>query len=269
MVALIILGILAAIIILILLLPIGADIGYENGLLHVSAKAGPLLLQLFPRHREKERKQKPPKPPKEKKEEKSAEEKPKEKKERKLNFNFDEIMELVQIALRSLGRFGKKFKVDRFVFHFLAAGRDPYNTVMAYNTVNAALSSLGPLCAERFHVKNSDVWTDIDFTTEDFHIDFALAMTVRIGQIFGLVFAIGFGALKILLRNKKRLKREAADAAKAEPVEAEPGEGPEQLSSGGETPKEQDPSDCGIEKNTIDNTQDVERKKANGNESDR
>ena len=76
-------------------------------------------------------------------------------------------------------------------------------------------------------------------------------------------------ALKIFLRNKKRLKREAADAAKAEPMEAEPGEGPEQLSSGGETPKEQDPSDCGIEKNTIDNTQDVERKKANGNESDR
>ena len=54
-----------------------------------------------------------------------------------------------------------------------------------------------------------------------------------------------------------------------EPVKAEPGEGPEQLSSGDETPKEQDPSDCGIEKNTIDNTQDVERKKANGNESDR
>ncbi len=264
MVALIILSILAAIIILILLLPVGADIGYENGLLHVSAKAGPLLIQLFPRHRDKEKKEEPkPKPKKEKKEKKPKEEKPqKEKKERKLNFSLDELLELARIALRSLGRFGRKFKIDRFVFHFLAAGRDPYNTVMTYNAVNAALSSLAPLCVERFHVKNTDVWTDIDFTTEDFHLDFAVAMTIRIGHFFGLIFAIGFGALKILLRNKKRLKREAKEAALA--AEAEP-----KLSGKASQETQTAQLESGLENNTIDNTQDVERKNANGNESDR
>ena len=33
----------------IMLIPIGADIGYEEGKLHASAKAAGVLIQLFPR----------------------------------------------------------------------------------------------------------------------------------------------------------------------------------------------------------------------------
>ena len=57
MVFLIILGVLIGIIALILLLPIGADIGYEQGTLHVSAKA----TSPSPRRRKKRKNPKSPK----------------------------------------------------------------------------------------------------------------------------------------------------------------------------------------------------------------
>ena len=49
MVGLIILGILIGLIVLILLIPVGADLGYEDGRLHLSAKVMGLQLQLFPK----------------------------------------------------------------------------------------------------------------------------------------------------------------------------------------------------------------------------
>ena len=214
MVGLVILGVLVGLIVLILLIPVGADIGYENGELHVSAKVMGILLQLFP---------KPPadpnKPPKKKKEKKPKKEKkkkepPKEeeqqpKKKRKLNFTADELLELVKVALRGFGKFGRKFKVDRFVLRYTAAGQDPYNVAVAFGWVNAALSGLAPLCRQRFTVKDCEVRTDVDFTAEWMHLDLGIAMTIRIGQILGTVLGIGFGALRILLRSKRRVKREA------------------------------------------------------------
>ena len=49
MLALKIIGVIAAIIALIMLIPIGADIAYEGGQFGLSAKVCGVLLQLFPR----------------------------------------------------------------------------------------------------------------------------------------------------------------------------------------------------------------------------
>lgn len=218
MVALIILGVLLAILVLILLIPVGVDLGYEDGKLHVSAKVMGMLLQLFPKP--------PPDPNKKPREKKPKKEKPKEapkegeekpKKKRKLNFNKDELLELVKVALKGFGKFGRKFKVERFLLRYVAAGWDPAETAITYGWVNAALSSLAPLCRERFTVKDCEVSTDIDFLADWMHLDFGLCVTIRIGQILGTVLGIGFGALKILIKNKLRLKREA----KLNPPEAE------------------------------------------------
>ncbi len=77
MVGLIILGVLIGLIVLILMIPVGADLGYEDGKLHVSAKVMGMLLQLYPRPpgEKKEKKKKKPKKQKEKKEPENKEKK--------------------------------------------------------------------------------------------------------------------------------------------------------------------------------------------------
>ena len=122
--------------------------------------------------------------------------------------------------LKGIGRFGRKLKVDRFLLHYVAAGYDPYNTAMTFGYVNAALNTLAPICAERFTVKDCSVWTAVDFTDDWPHVDFAIAMSFRLCTVIGMLFVIGFGALKVLLRRKKRIKQEK-QAAGSVPPDAE------------------------------------------------
>ena len=214
MVGLIILGVIVAIIAAIMLVPVGADISYINGELKVSAKVCGILLQLIPKQPADEMAQKHKKPKKEKKKKPpKPQDEAKPDKKLNLNFNRDELLALVKAALKGLGKFGK-ITVDRFLLHFVSGGNDPYNTAMTYNYVNAALSSLAPLCKTRFIVKDADVWTDVDFTADKMNIDFALCIVIRIGQAARAGLAVAFGALKILIRNKLRLRKERRQAAK-------------------------------------------------------
>ena len=74
MVGWIILGVIVGLIVLINLIPVGADIGYEDGMLHVSAKAAGVLVQLFPRKKKGDSKPKKEKKPKQEKKPKEAQE---------------------------------------------------------------------------------------------------------------------------------------------------------------------------------------------------
>ena len=221
MVGLIILGVIVAIIIAIMLVPVGADVAYEGGELRLSAKVCGMLLQLIPKppaDETKPKKEKKPKKPKKQKKQpeeqaQTGEEKPKKK--LNLDFSMDEIMGLVKSVLRGLGRFGRKLSVDRFLLHYTAAGKDPYNTAMTFGYVNGALTTLAPICRRTFDTKDVDVWTDVDFTTEKMKVDFGIALTIRIGQILGVLFTILFGALGILIKHKFRKFKEKRANKKA------------------------------------------------------
>lgn len=221
MVGLIILGVIIAIIVAIMLVPVGADVAYEGGELRLSAKVCGVLLQLIPKppaDETKPKKEKKPKKPKKQKKQpeeqaQTGEEKPKKK--LNLDFSMDEIMGLVKSVLRGLGRFGRKLSVDRFLLHYTAAGKDPYNTAMTFGYVNGALTTLAPICRRSFDAKDVDVWTDVDFTTEKTKVDFGVALTIRIGQIFGVVFTILFGALGIIIKHKFRKFKEKRANKKA------------------------------------------------------
>ena len=206
MTALIVLGIIALVIFLICMIPIGADIGYENGEFSLSAKVCGVLLQLLPKDESKPKKEKKKKEKKkkDKKEDTKEESEDKPKKKLKLDFTTDEIIALLKKVFKGLGKF-TRFKVDRFLLHYLAAGSDPYKTAVTFGRVNAIILALAPVCRERFQCPDTDVLTDIDFTAEKTLVDFGLGFSIRIGQILGAVNTILFGALGILIRNKFRI----------------------------------------------------------------
>ena len=215
MVVLIILGILFLIIFAIMMISIGIDFRFEDGVIRLSAKVSRFHLQILPKRKTEKKEEKP-----KKKSEKQVKEKPEKKKkpekEKKssIHLNIDEILELVGLVFRGIGKFGRKWKVERFVLHWIAAGFDPYITAKIYMYVNDALSQLAPVCDNRFYVKDCSVWTDIDFTLDDMFLEFGLTATIRIGQIVGVGLYLAFGALKILMKSKKRNKREAKETEK-------------------------------------------------------
>ena len=183
MLALKIIGVIVLIIAALMLIPIGADIGYEGGQFRLAAKVCGVQLQLIPKPPADEtapKKEKKPKKQKKKPEPEATGDAP-PKKKLSLSFNKDEILSLVKKALKHFGRFGRKFRVDRFLLHYTAAGDDPYKTAVTFGYVNAALSSLAPICAQRFDVKDCDVRTDIDFGRDKTEIDFGTAFSIRIG----------------------------------------------------------------------------------------
>ena len=114
----------------------------------------------------------------------------------------DEILELLKKVLEGLGKFSRGFHVDRFKLHWIIALRDPSDTARLFGFVNASLCSLAPVCAERFPCSDVDVWTDVDFTSAQMKLDFGIAVVLRIGAVFSMLFTILFGALGILIRNK-------------------------------------------------------------------
>ena len=208
-VAWVLVGLAVLILAVVLLTPVGADIGYIGGELRLAARLDGFTLQLLPRKPgdpNKPKKEKKPKEPKEPQEERPARE---PKPGRKLSFTKDELLELAKKAIRGPGKFGK-LTVRRFMLHYVAAGEDPYDTVMTYNFVNAALCVLAPLCAACFRVRGeTDVRTYIDFTIDKTRVDFEISITLRLIQAVHALLAVAFGALGVLIRSKRRQRREA------------------------------------------------------------
>ncbi len=199
--------VIAAIIILILLVPIGMDVEYIGGNIRAAAKVCGFAIQLYPTKEGKKEKKKKPK--KKEKIEPEAESEPKKKKRKlQLSFNKDEIFTIVKAALTSVGNFGKKLKVDRFLLHYTAGGKDPCDTANTFGVVNAGLSALAPVCARRYKVKDCDVRTEIDFLAEKMSIDLAIALSIRVGQVLAVAFSLLFRAAIIFIKNRFRLRKE-------------------------------------------------------------
>ena len=206
-----VIGLVILLILLVSLVRVGIDAEYIGGNLKASAKVCGKLIEVYPnsplleklknRHKKEKPKEEAPPP---------AETQPKEKKPKKrlnLNFSRDELLALAKKVLHGVGHI-LTIRVDRFMLHYTAAGDDPYDTALIYGYVNGALSSLAPLCRKKFKVRDADVRTDVDFTADSMSVDFVIAVTMRIGQIFEGLFIIAFGALGIIIKNKRRLARE-------------------------------------------------------------
>lgn len=205
----IVLAIIVGIIVLLMLVPIGADVSYIGGELKLAATVCGVLIPLYPR----EEKEKAPKEEeKPEKEEEPKEEKPK-KPRKKLNLSFtpEEILSLVKKVFEGLGKLFR-IRIDRLLIHYVAAGSDPYQTAVTFGYVNAGLSTVMPILIHRFGCMDYDVWTDVSFTEEKMKLDAAAAFSIRIGQIFGAINTILFGAAGILLRNQLRLRKERRQA---------------------------------------------------------
>ena len=210
-------GIVLAVIVLLLLTKVGVHVRYGEELA-LSAKVGLLRIRILPakekKPKEKKPKQKKPKQRKEKKKPKAAE--GHEKKKRKLAL--EDILDIVKLGLKALGRFGRALRLDRLHLHICVAKNDPYDTIVQYGYLNAALGTGLPLLHRAFKIRDEDITTAFRFDMAETTLRCEAIMTLRIGAILRIVLCAGGGFLVWLIRRKRRAR--ALKKAEAKKIKA-------------------------------------------------
>ena len=224
MVGRVILLILLLLILLVFFVPYGVDAGYEEGVLSVRIKAGPLRFTLYPKkpptarqlarkQKKKEKAEAKKKAAQAKKDKEKAEGGPKGtnetitvKKKREIDLNY--ILALVRMGVRAIRRFFRSFTVDYLKVHCIVAGPDPYDTAVLYGRLGAAAEELPALCGGVIRVRERDVAFSADFTAD---WPWAEARIVLSLQLYKLVhLAAAFLAEYIGWTIKDRRQKKAA-----------------------------------------------------------
>lgn len=208
MVALIVIGSILAFFILIGLIAVGVDAGYEDEQLKISATVMGARIVLVP---------KPPAKEKKAESEAGAGENTQGEAPSKpgllakllsTGLNKDEKVELIKTVLHAAGSLRKKLTVGILKFWFVSSQKDPYDTVMVYNYVNDAVYTLSALVSGAVNVRKWDIRTAVDYNVGKPFVVARIKVTIRIGQIVHIAFAAGIAVLKILIRHKKMLRQQ-------------------------------------------------------------
>ena len=224
----ILLGILA----LILLLPLGVRINYDEDGAVVSVLIRPFHIQVFP-VKKKEKPNKKKKEPKEELKQEQPAEEPKteapqssasgiddddeeeepEPTAEKKGGSITDFLPLVELALKFVGEFiGKTLHIDVLYLKLTMAGGDPADLAINYGRTWAALGNLWPHIDRMFTIKKRDIRLQCDFEGSQTLVNARVEITITLARLLGLVFnygfRIGFRFLKIMLARNKAAKAE-------------------------------------------------------------
>ena len=191
------------ILVLLAILPVGASLIYNEDGLFLSLLLGRLKIKLFPKPPKEKKKEKKEKPKKQKKEApKQKPEKPKEKSGGKLT----DFLPLVKIAVRFLGSFRRKLRLNRLELNLIMAGGDPCDLAVNYGKAWAALGNLDPQLERLFVIKKKKLEIECDFTADQTLIFARLDLTITLGRLLKLAFRYGVKALREYLKIYKTIK---------------------------------------------------------------
>lgn len=186
---------------LLLLVPIGVDVGYCEEELNIYFRFGPVTIRIYP----SKRTSKSGKTSWKKWKTKGAKRKSGKEKNHP-NLTKDEVLDAVSVAVQSFRKL--RFHLHRLKLHFISAFEDPYQTAMVYGYTNAAVYGLG-----LSRLKQGDIQLAVDFQREKYYLDGYLSVTIKIYYIMKLVCCLIGGMVPILWRRRKRTKAEKHSAA--------------------------------------------------------
>ena len=183
-------------------IPVGVDARYNAEGVFLAAKLGPIRLQLLPQKPKKKRTQQKQQKKPEKAPEKAASQ---EKKPNPiLSGGVDEILQLLDIVLDTLGDLRRKLRVNELTLHVTVPGSDdPAKAAMNYGRAWAAIGALTPTMERLFVIKKRDIRPELDYNETQMKADAHLVTTITIGRSLALALRAGVGFLKILNERKK------------------------------------------------------------------
>lgn len=210
MTALRIIGIILLICILIGLLRVGVIVSFGEALT-VKLRVGLIRLTILPKkHKKPKKEEKPP-----------EEEKPKgEKKKRKLpKPTLEEILDLISTAFSALGStlrcVCRRLRIDPMQLCVIFGGSDPAGVAQSYGIANAAMWSLMPRAEELFNLPDPSIHLGMDYEADGTLCNGTVGLSVRVGDIFAILFTLAIPLLKWFVRFKKAHRNDPVPEAKA------------------------------------------------------
>lgn len=192
------LAVILSLLLLILLLPVGVKLRYEENGTTLSALFGLLTIRLLPRKRSKKPKEKEKKQPtkaghwKESKKQTPA----------TLGGKLSGLLPFVRMAVELLGDFRRRLRL-KYQIRVTVGGSDPADTAKNYGTAWAAVGMATPLLQGAFRVKSQDVTVHCDFLSEELRAAAELKVTIRVGQVLWLLLRYGVRFIKQWYAYKK------------------------------------------------------------------
>ncbi len=200
------LGVILLVFLLIGFLRVGAIAFFEDEL-RVKLRVGLIRLTIFPGRAKKAKKGK---------EEKPKEEKPKEGKQKKSRSipkpTLEELLDLAETALSSLGamvrRACKRTRIDPLELTVVFGGDDPAAVAMTYGFTSAVMFAEMPKMEERFCVPDPSLHLRMDFDAEATSVTGRVGVSLRVCDLFAIVFTLIVPMAKWFLRFKKAHKND-------------------------------------------------------------
>lgn len=200
----VVLGAIAAALVLLSLVRVGGTVEYSRSGVLVRLRAGPLRIRVYPPRPKKADGQEKPK--RVKKKPKPEEEQP----EPKPGGQLGPLKAILPLVADAAGQLRRKVRVDRLLLDVTAAASDPAAAALAFGGVNAAIGMIWPLLENNFNIGDRRIRTRVDFNLTEPEIYLYGSFSLRLGQAAALALRLGIRFLKLWSgRNQEQTKKEA------------------------------------------------------------
>lgn len=203
------------ILILLGMIPLGVSAVYDEDGVLVRIVVGPLKIQVFPASAKKKKPKaaKNGEKPKEtaKKQPVKAESNtvPTETKApaaKKKGGPITDFLPLVKVLLKFLDGFRRKLRVNVLELKLIMAADDPCDLAINYGRAWAAVGNLMHSLERIFVIQKRNIEVECDFTADKTRVLARLDLTITLGRILGLTFALigraGIELIKIVMKRK-------------------------------------------------------------------
>lgn len=200
----IVLLILAAVLALLLLLPIGLHATYDAQGLTVWAMFGLIQFQIMPEPR---RRGKP----------EDVRQKRKKKEERKLQIlkrriwggkkklgaKLQDFMPLVKLGVQAIGDLRTVFTIRKLSIHVTYGGEDAGAAAMNYGIAWGVCSAGASILTNTFRVRSCEIEPVLDYDCREIRLLADASVTLTLWRVFSYLFRYGIKTMQILRKQKK------------------------------------------------------------------
>jgi len=197
-----VLGIVLAVLVLLLMVPVGVRLRFD-GVLTLKLRIGPLRLQLLPvrekspAEAEKQKSKKEAKKAKKAAQKTAADTAKKKTKRKRPNREqlFYSVERLGKLLVKVLKKFRRGLRIDPLVLRLTVAGEDPADAAVLYGRLYAAVGGLLPPLKESVSLRGEEIAISLDFDRDTWDVLADVGIYMRVWSVLGIVFCALSGAV--------------------------------------------------------------------------